>query len=62
MPGLRVPVPDGSITDFTAVIPGEVTVEQVNPAFAAAAAIASIPRRRTADAPRSPGRPSPALS
>jgi glyceraldehyde 3-phosphate dehydrogenase len=34
---LRVPVPDGSITDFTAVIPGEVTVEQVNAAFAAAA-------------------------
>jgi glyceraldehyde 3-phosphate dehydrogenase len=34
---LRVPVPDGSITDFTAVIPGEVTVEQVNDAFAAAA-------------------------
>ena len=35
---LRVPVADGSITDFTAVIPGEVTVEQVNAAFAAAAA------------------------
>ncbi len=34
---LRVPVPDGSITDFTAVVPGEVTVEQVNAAFAAAA-------------------------
>jgi glyceraldehyde 3-phosphate dehydrogenase len=34
--GLRVPVPDGSITDFTAVIPGEVTVDQVNAAFAAA--------------------------
>ncbi len=34
---LRVPVPDGSITDFTAVIPGEVTVDQVNQAFAAAA-------------------------
>ena len=34
---LRVPVPDGSITDFTVVIPGEVTVEQVNAAFAAAA-------------------------
>jgi glyceraldehyde 3-phosphate dehydrogenase len=34
----RVPVPDGSITDFTAVIPGEVTVEEVNAAFAAAAA------------------------
>jgi len=35
---LRVPVPDGSITDFTAVVPGTVTVEQVNEAFAAAAA------------------------
>ncbi|HEY5110361.1 MAG TPA: type I glyceraldehyde-3-phosphate dehydrogenase [Acidimicrobiales bacterium] len=34
---LRVPVADGSITDFTAVIPGEVTVEQVNAAFATAA-------------------------
>lgn len=34
---LRVPVPDGSITDFTAVVPQEVTVEQVNAAFAAAA-------------------------
>ena len=34
---LRVPVADGSITDFTAVIPGEVTVDQVNAAFAAAA-------------------------
>ena len=35
---LRVPVADGSITEFTAVIPGEVTVERVNAAFAAAAA------------------------
>jgi glyceraldehyde 3-phosphate dehydrogenase len=35
--GLRVPVADGSITDFTAVIPGEVTVAQVNDAFRAAA-------------------------
>jgi len=34
---LRVPVPDGSITDFTAVVPGLVSVEQVNAAFAAAA-------------------------
>ncbi len=34
---LRVPVPDGSITEFTAVVPGEVTVEAVNAAFAAAA-------------------------
>jgi glyceraldehyde 3-phosphate dehydrogenase len=35
---LRVPVPDGSITDFTAVVPGTVTVDQVNQAFADAAA------------------------
>ncbi len=35
---LRVPVPDGSITDFTAVIAGAVTAEQVNQAFADAAA------------------------
>jgi len=35
---LRVPVADGSITDFTAVLPGTVTVEQINAAFAAAAA------------------------
>ncbi|HEY5097708.1 MAG TPA: type I glyceraldehyde-3-phosphate dehydrogenase [Acidimicrobiales bacterium] len=34
---LRVPVPDGSITEFTAVIPGSVTVAEVNAAFAAAA-------------------------
>jgi glyceraldehyde 3-phosphate dehydrogenase len=34
---LRVPVPDGSITDFTVVLPGEVTVEQVNAAFVTAA-------------------------
>ena len=34
---LRVPVPDGSITEFTAVIPGSVTVADVNAAFAAAA-------------------------
>ena len=34
----RVPVSDGSITDFTAVVPGEVTVAQVNRAFAEAAA------------------------
>ncbi len=34
---LRVPVPDGSITDFTAVVPGTVTVADVNRAFADAA-------------------------
>ncbi len=33
----RVPVPDGSVTDFTAVIPGSVTVDEVNAAFATAA-------------------------
>ncbi len=35
---LRVPVVDGSITDFTAVVPGSVSVAQVNEAFAAASA------------------------
>jgi glyceraldehyde 3-phosphate dehydrogenase len=35
---LRVPVPDGSITDFTAVLPAGVTVEAINEAFRAAAA------------------------
>ncbi len=35
---LRVPVPVGSITDFTAVVRGEVGVAEVNGAFAAAAA------------------------
>ena len=34
---LRVPVPTGSITDFTGVLNQDVTVEQVNEAFAAAA-------------------------
>jgi glyceraldehyde 3-phosphate dehydrogenase len=34
---LRVPVSDGSITDFTAVIPGVLTVDDVNGAFRAAA-------------------------
>ena len=40
----RVPVADGSITDFTAVVPGEVTVEQVNAAFAAAASSGPMSR------------------
>jgi len=35
---LRVPIPDGSITDFTAILNREVTVEEVNEAFKAAAA------------------------
>jgi glyceraldehyde 3-phosphate dehydrogenase len=34
---LRVPVPTGSITDFTGLLKTEVTVEQVNEAFKAAA-------------------------
>ncbi|MHB1929657.1 MAG: type I glyceraldehyde-3-phosphate dehydrogenase [Acidimicrobiales bacterium] len=34
---LRVPVPDGSITDFTGIVGREVTVEEVNAAFRAAA-------------------------
>ena len=34
---LRVPVPDGSITDFTGVLSKEVTVDEVNAAFKAAA-------------------------
>jgi glyceraldehyde 3-phosphate dehydrogenase len=33
---LRVPVPDGSITDFTAVVGREVSAEEVNDAFRAA--------------------------
>ena len=34
---LRVPVQDGSITDFTAILGKETTVEEVNEAFKAAA-------------------------
>ena len=34
---LRVPVPDGSITDFTAILDREVTVEEINEAFKKAA-------------------------
>ena len=34
---LRVPIPVGSITDFTAVLKQDVTVEEINAAFAAAA-------------------------
>jgi glyceraldehyde 3-phosphate dehydrogenase len=34
---LRVPVQDGSITDFTGILAREVTVEEVNAAFKAAA-------------------------
>src|SRR5262249_42267698 len=35
--GLRVPVPDGSITDFTGIVGREVSVDEVNEAFRAAA-------------------------
>ena len=35
---LRVPIPDGSITDFTATLDASPSVEEVNEAFAAAAA------------------------
>jgi glyceraldehyde 3-phosphate dehydrogenase len=34
---LRVPVPDGSVTDFVGVLARDVTVDEVNAAFAAAA-------------------------
>ena len=34
---VRVPTPDGSLTDFTAILKQEVTIEQVNDAFRAAA-------------------------
>lgn len=35
---LRVPIPTGSITDFTAVVKGNPSIDEVNGAFAAAAA------------------------
>jgi glyceraldehyde 3-phosphate dehydrogenase len=35
---LRVPVPDGSITDFTGILGKEVTVDEINEAYRAAAA------------------------
>ena len=35
---LRVPVPDGSVTDFTGILKREVTTDEVNEAFKAAAA------------------------
>jgi glyceraldehyde 3-phosphate dehydrogenase (phosphorylating) len=35
--GLRVPVADGSITDFTAILARDVTAEEINDAFRAAA-------------------------
>jgi glyceraldehyde 3-phosphate dehydrogenase len=41
---LRVPVVDGSITDFTAVLRGQVGVSDVNQAFAAAATVPPLDR------------------
>ena len=34
---LRVPIPDGSLTDFTAILSNEATVDEINAAYAAAA-------------------------
>jgi glyceraldehyde 3-phosphate dehydrogenase len=39
---LRVPVPDGSITDFTAILGREVTVDEVNAAFKGASEKGSL--------------------
>jgi glyceraldehyde 3-phosphate dehydrogenase len=39
---MRVPVPDGSVTDLVATVRGEVTKEQVNDAFKAAATEGSL--------------------
>ena len=41
---LRVPIPTGSITDFTAVVKGNPTIDEVNAAFAAAAASGPLSR------------------
>ncbi len=41
---LRVPVQDGSITDFVAILDNEVTVEEINAAFRAAAASGPLAR------------------
>src|SRR6186997_603010 len=39
---MRVPVPDGSVTDLVATVRGEVTIDAVNDAFRAAAANGSL--------------------
>jgi len=39
---MRVPVPDGSVTDLVARVRGDVTKDQVNEAFKAAAAVGSL--------------------
>jgi glyceraldehyde 3-phosphate dehydrogenase len=41
---LRVPVPDGSITDFTAILNREATVDEINEAFKAAATSGPLAR------------------
>ena len=41
---LRVPIPTGSITDFTAGVKGNPTIDEVNAAFAAAAASGPLSR------------------
>ncbi len=41
---LRVPVQDGSITDFTAILGRSTTVEEINAAFAAASAVGPLAR------------------
>ena len=41
---LRVPVPDGSVTDATVVVKGSTSVEEVNAAFAKAATCAPLDR------------------
>ena len=53
---LRVPVPDGSITDFTAVVPAAPRVPDVNAAFAEAAAQATA-RPGCSTTPRTPSSP-----
>ena len=39
---LRVPIPDGSITDFTALLSGSPSVEEINSAFEQAASLGSL--------------------
>src|SRR3546814_12435141 len=39
---LRVPIPDGSITDFTGILGKDVTAEEVNEAYRAAAASGAL--------------------
>ncbi len=41
---LRVPIPDGSITDFVAILGRETTVAEINEAFAAAADVGPLAR------------------